>query len=79
MASSPSVRSASLMTFTQAFGAGVVRLSPTPPSKSRCNVSNIIRFRIHLNARLFSPPPVPDGVDKRPRRVESLSLGASTV
>lgn len=60
------------------FVAGVVLLSPTPPSKSRCRVSNSILLRIHLNARLFSPPPA-DADDATPRNVENLSLGAKIV
>lgn len=58
----------------------VVRLSPTPPSRSRCKVSKISLFRVHLNARLFSPLPLMDTEeDANPRNVENLSLGGRMV
>lgn len=53
------------------LGAGVVRRSPTPPSRSRCRVSKTSRLRMHLKARLFSPD------ELRPRSEENLSLGGT--
>ncbi len=41
------------------FFGGFVRLSLTPPSTSKCNVSMTSLFLLTLNAKLFSPPPAP--------------------
>ena len=54
-----------------------VRRSPTPPSASKWCVSNTSRFLVHLNAILFSLPPLDPGTVEIPRRVDVLSLADS--
>jgi hypothetical protein len=75
----PPVSFSSLPSFSPYVLPGpVVRRSETPPSTSRCNVSMMRRFLVHLNAKLFSPQPDPV-VDDNPRSVECLSLGGNNV